>query len=200
MATIEKQKIKAATSKTRSSKLVEAKGHAPKSSREMAPVISAEDREVLRRVSAKMLTSVQIDGSVSISCPSDEAVDLALKHGAQGLVDEFAPTDAVESTLAPVIVGVRCAVMTGLHFAVKGAPGRRDIELRTALKGADTLIDLLERFDAHRGFGKRRVTVGNVNVESGAQAIVGNVEATPRQESAIEGSTVEPKKPKPDAA
>jgi hypothetical protein len=67
---------------------------------------------VPHRVGAKLLTSAQVDGSVSISCPDNKTVDLALKYGAQGLVDEFAATDAVESTLAPVIVALRNAVMT----------------------------------------------------------------------------------------
>ena len=48
------------------------KGQEPKPSTEMAPVLSAEERQVLRRVGAKMLTSAQIDGSVSISCPNDK--------------------------------------------------------------------------------------------------------------------------------
>ena len=139
---------------------------------------------MLRRVGAKMLTDAQIDGSVSISCPHDKAVDLALQHGAQGLVDEFAPADAVESTLATVIVGIRNAVMTSLHLAARGSDERRDVEQNAAFKGAGRLVQLVEAYDAHRGHGGRRFTVGNVNVESGAQAIVGNVETTPRQEPA----------------
>jgi hypothetical protein len=147
-----------------------------------------------------MLTCAQIDGSVSISCPNDTGTDLALKHGAQGLVDEFAPADAVESTYAPVIVGIRNAVMTSLRLAANGSGERRDVELNIAFKGAGVLAQLLEAFDSHRGSGTRRVTVGNVNVQSGAQAIVGNVDATPRQEPPIEGSAVAPNKRKPRAA
>ena len=62
------------------------------------------------------------------------------------------------------------------------------------------LVQLLEAYDAHRGHGGRRFTVGNVNVECGAQAIVGNVETTPRQEPGPEDSTIEPNKRKPRAA
>lgn len=169
-----------------------------KPSSELAPALSADDRQVLRRLGAKMLTGTQINGSVSISCPDNKAIDLALKHGAQGLVDEFAPADAIESTLAPVIVGIRNAVMASLHLATGGSSERRDIELNTALKGAGVLGQLLEAFDAHRGHGGRRFTVGNVNVESGAQAIVaGNVETTPPQAPRAKASTVEPNKRKP---
>ena len=176
------------------------KGQEPKPSTEMAPVLTAEEGQVLRRVGAKMLTSAQIDGSVSISCPNDKVADLALQHGAQGLLDEFAPTDAFELTLATVIVGIRNAVMTSLHLATRGSDERRDVELNTAFKGAGRLVQLVEAYDAHRGHGGRRFTVGNVNVEFGAQAIVGNVETTPRQEPRTEDSTIEPNKRKPRAA
>ena len=171
-----------------------------RSSKAVVRAISAEDREALRRAGAKMLTNVQIEGTVPISCTDNKTVDLALKQGARVLVDEFSPSDAVESTLAPVIVGIRNAVMTGLHLAARGPYERRDIELGTAYKGAGVLAQLLERFDAHRGHGNRRVTVGNVNVESGAQAIVGNVETTSKQESPTEDSTLAPNKHKPRAA
>jgi hypothetical protein len=95
-----------------------------------------------------------------------------------------------------VIVGIRNAVMTGLHFATKGSSERRDIELKAAFEGAGVLAKLLEAFDSHRGHGNRRVTVGNVNVESGGQAIVGNVETTPTKDSQTEDPTIAPKKPK----
>ena len=167
----------------------------PKPSSELSPALSADDHQMLSRVGAKVLTSAQIDGSVSISS-DNQVADLALRHGAQGLVDEFAPADAIESTLAPVIVGIRNAVMASLHLATGGSGERRDIELNTALKGAGVLAQLLEAFDDHRGHGGRRFTVGNVNVESGAQAIVGNVETAPRREPRADESTVEPKKRK----
>jgi hypothetical protein len=175
------------------------KGQQPKPSTQMAPVLTAEDRQLLRRVGAKMLTSAQIEGSVSISCPNNKTVELALQHGAQGLVDEFAPADAVEATYAPVIVGIRNAVMTALHMATRGSDEQRDVELNMAFKGAGVLVQLLEAFDSHRGSGNRRVTVGSVNVEPGAQAIVGNVQTTPQPEPTIKDSTIDPKR-KPRAA
>jgi hypothetical protein len=170
----------------------------PKPSKEMV-YLSGKDPQELRRVGAKILTELQIRESVSISYP-DKLVDLTLKEGAQGLVDEFAPADAVESTYAPVIVGIRNALMTSLRFATQGSVQRRDVELNMAFKGAAVLNQLLEAFDVHRGHAGRRFTVGNVNVESGAQAIVGNIETTPRQEPRIEEAGAKPKKHKPRAA
>ena len=99
-----------------------------------------------------------------------------------------------------MIIGIRNALMASLCLATKGSAERRDIELNTAFKGAAVLNQLLEAFDVHRGHAGRRFTVGNVNVESGAQAIVGNVETTPRQEPKIEEASAKPKKHKPRAA
>jgi hypothetical protein len=171
-----------------------------KRSAEIAPVLSAEERQLMRRVGAKMLTTAQVDGSVSITCPENKVVDSALKQGACGLLDEFAAADAFESTLTPVIVGLRNAVMASFHFAAKGLCEKREIELNTAFKGAGVLAELLQALDAHRGHGSRRVSVGNVNVESGAQAIVGNVETpAPAKDSTPEASAIEPKERKPRA-
>jgi hypothetical protein len=76
-----------------------------------------------------------------------------------------------------------------------GTLTRNGVLLNTALKGAATLTQLLQAFDAHRGHGNRRVSVGNVNVESSGQAIVGNVETpTPQSEPTTEAGTVEPKR------
>ena len=45
------------------------KGREPKPSTEIAPVVSAEVRQVLRRVGAKMLTSAQIKGQCQFRAP-----------------------------------------------------------------------------------------------------------------------------------
>jgi hypothetical protein len=172
-------------------------GQESKPSKVMASVASAEDRALKTRVGAKVLTEVQIEGSVPVLA-TKESITLFLKQGAQGLLDEFAPADAVESTYAAVIVGIRNAVMTSMCVANKGV--RRDVELALAFRGAAILAQLLEGYDAHRGRGGRRFTVGNVNVEPGAQAIVGNVETTARQEPRIQEAGAKANTPKPPTA
>jgi hypothetical protein len=194
MAKTSKSAIK--TQETRSSNAIKAKRSAPKPSKKVPLVISPEEWQELNRMGAKALTSMQISRTVAISDSDDEMVDRVLRNGSQVLVDDFEPRDAVESTLVPVIVGIKNAVMTGLGLSTNGFVERRDVEINLALKGAGVLAELLQAFDAHRGHGNRRVTVGNVNVESGAQAIVGNVETTSREEPKAEGSTIEPNKPK----
>lgn len=51
----------------------------------------------------------------------------------------------------------------------------RDLELKYATKGASVLTKLVKTLDGHRGQSKPNVNVGNVNVESGGQAIVSNL-------------------------
>ena len=68
----------------------------PKPSTEMVPDLSDYGPQELRSLGAELLTELQIEESVSISFPDDKLGDLAVKHGARGVVDEFAPADAVE--------------------------------------------------------------------------------------------------------
>ncbi len=59
----------------------------------------------------------------------------------------------------------------------------RDMNLRHAGKLLNTYTRQVEVLDKHRGKGQQQVTVKYVNVESGGQAVVGNVqsEARPRK-------------------
>ena len=165
------------------------------SSTEIAAVTSSAPVEQAQRIAAGVLTTAQVTSTVSITCPENKAIDHGLRLGALGLLAEFAPADAVESTLAPLIVALRNSVMDSLGLATKALPERRDLELNIAIKGLGAIAELVRVYDAHRGHGNRRVSVGNVNVEPGAQAIVGNVEnQAPRNEPATEPASVAPRK------
>jgi hypothetical protein len=50
--------------------------------------------------------------------------------------------------------------------------------LGNATKGALVVTELTKAYDARRGRGKQTVNVGQVNVEAGGQAVVGNVTAS----------------------
>jgi hypothetical protein len=137
----------------------------------------AESLDQVRSSAARALTNVQVRGSIGAIYPDNEVVQRGLQEGAVGMLEQFAPTDAVESTLAPVIVALKNAVMMSLGAATRVET--RDMELNAAFRGASVLVELVQAYDAHRGNGKRQVLVGNVKVEAGAQAIVGNVETRP---------------------
>jgi len=112
---------------------------------------------------------------------------LALIQLPRALYTQFDAADAVESILARQIVGLNMMVMDCLQRASSAdSLIQREIELKYATKGAAVITRLVEAFDAHRGRGKQNVTVGNVNVESGGQAVVGNVSpgASPEQSPA----------------
>jgi hypothetical protein len=89
---------------------------------------------------------------------------------------EFAPADATECLLASLCVGLQNAAMTSLeHAAWTDVLPARTEELKNATRAAMAVADLLEALDRRRGRGNRTVAVGQVNVATGGQAIVGNV-------------------------
>ncbi len=51
----------------------------------------------------------------------------------------------------------------------------RHLELRSGMKGTEVVGNLIKLRDSRRGAGNQNVTVGSLKVESGGQAIVGNV-------------------------
>ena len=53
----------------------------------------------------------------------------------------------------------------------------RQVELRSAMQGTGVVGNLIKLRDGRRGTGHQNVTVGSLKVESGGQAIVGNVNA-----------------------
>ena len=95
------------------------------------------------------------------------------------LYESLSPADGAEGMLA--------AQMVGTHFAALDCLRRAAIMNQTfegrdmALKHAQKLLALytkqLDTLNKHRGKGQQKVTVEHVNVQSGGQAIVGNVEA-----------------------
>jgi hypothetical protein len=121
------------------------------------------------------LAAIQTALSLNTSGFSDEESG-ALKKASVARYREFAAVDATDRVLATLSVGLQNAVMTSLeHAAGADMLDVRSEELRNATRGAKVVADLLEALDRHRGRGKQSVTVGQVTVETGGQAIVGNV-------------------------
>ena len=99
-----------------------------------------------------------------------------LRKGTVDLHDSLSPNDSIDSMLAGVMVGIHNLTMECIAWTGYGFSSSREENLRYSIKGARTLAELAEVYEARRGRGCRRVTVGTVNVEQGGQAIVGNVE------------------------
>jgi hypothetical protein len=102
------------------------------------------------------------------------------KSGSAELYLGLQPKTALEAILASLLVGISNATNECLSQATQATPNHvqfRDVNLRHALKGATVVTQLAETLERVRGNGPRNVSVGNVNVQSGGQAIVGNVQA-----------------------
>jgi hypothetical protein len=97
--------------------------------------------------------------------------------GAVQLYLDFKPTDAMESILATLAVGLTNATMDGLDRANRDGlnPQVRQTELKLGHKGSAAVVDVLKMLETHRRAGDRKINVENVNVNEGGQAIVGNV-------------------------
>jgi hypothetical protein len=125
----------------------------------------------------------------------NEQARQVLAEGAVDLYHQLAPADAAGRLLSMLAVSVGSASLECLRQAATTSPDyleRRDINLRHGLKGAAVAAELLKALDARRGNSvPRNVMVRDVNVEAGAQAIIGNVEA-PRRKDNFEPGGAEP--------
>lgn len=94
------------------------------------------------------------------------------------LYSELEPRDPPAAMLAALAVAVTNTSMDCLNRAVRcyDSLHARDLNLRHGLKGASIVRDLISALDSRHGRTPSGVNVGEVNVESGGQAIVGNVE------------------------
>jgi hypothetical protein len=98
--------------------------------------------------------------------------------GSVELYTALQSNDPLQSMLASLIVGISNTTSDCLSQAARVSPDalqHRDLNLKYALKGADVMTRLVETFERLRGNRPSNVTVGNVNVRSGGQAIVGTV-------------------------
>ncbi|HZP08763.1 hypothetical protein [Methyloceanibacter sp.] len=108
----------------------------------------------------------------------EDAVREAATKGSHDLYQALGPKSALESVLSGLIVGVSNATHECLSLAARIPPHEiqhRDVNLRHALKGAAVVTQLIEALERVRGNRPANVNVGQVKVESGAQAIVGTV-------------------------
>jgi len=100
-------------------------------------------------------------------------------QAAFALLEGIKPTNEIEGMLATQMVGTHSAAMECLRRAM--VPGQtfegRDANLKHAAKLLAIYARQIEALDKHRGKGQQKVTVEHVHVQSGGQAIVGNVEA-----------------------
>lgn len=97
--------------------------------------------------------------------------------GAYAALVKVGPRDELEGMLAAQMIATHHAAMECLRRAMAERRTERDRDLN--LKHAARLLGVYDRqlvaLAKHRGQGQQKITVEHVTVESGAQAIVGNV-------------------------
>jgi hypothetical protein len=130
------------------------------------------------------LAVLQVTAAMAI--PSDvtvtEQAEEALVESAEALYHDFHAADPIDSILATLMCGISSMTMDAISRGRRCQTlEQRDMELKSAARGALVIAELTKAFDRHRGRGKQTVNVGQVNVEAGGQAVVGNV--TPASKS-----------------
>ncbi len=97
------------------------------------------------------------------------------------LLKQINPQNELEGLLAVQMLGVHETAIECLQQSRLPAqlPAGRDMNLKHAAKFMGIFTRQLEALERLRGKGQQKMTVGRVNVESGARAIVGQVDARP---------------------
>ena len=142
---------------------------------DLAPASEAEKRTICVDKQRDALAVAQVMASMGAPLNTKGSEGL-LVDSTVALYRDFGAADAVDSILARVTVGIGNMTMDCLARAFQSTTiTQRELELNYGTKGALVLAALSKAIDARRGQGKQTVNVGQVNIEPGAQAIVGNV-------------------------
>jgi len=125
-----------------------------------------------------------------------------ISEGAVDLYHGLEPKNGLEAAISMLMVGVTNTSLDCMSIAARVPPQEmecRELNMRYGLKGAQVAAQLAETLQKVRGNAPSKVSVGKVNVESGGQAIVGNV-SRDGDKSDIAPDEASPKPRKPKAA
>lgn len=109
---------------------------------------------------------------------SDEAKSEQQMEATVRAMQGIAPADELEGMMVAQMIAAHNSAMECYRRAMLGEQtfeGRTQ-NLNYAAKLSRTWATMLHALNKHRGKGQQKVTVEHVNVHSGGQAIVGNVE------------------------
>ena len=142
--------------------------------------------------------AVQLAGTIPNCDPSSADFKICLQE-AVAAYKLMNPADPAESAICRLVIGITSASMESLMRATGGAERHltRETDLKLAMKAALTVTELIKTLDARRGRHQQAVNVGQVNVQSGARAIVGNV-GQPKDGEKGDEAVPAPSKPSDD--
>ncbi|NDV89434.1 hypothetical protein GTW51_22565 [Aurantimonas aggregata] len=147
-----------------------------------APALGAEQyREMTGSGNASLALNLVTQVRDSLWLPRGISAEERSRRtsAALGQLRDLKPADALEGMIGVQMVATHAAAMECMRRAMLEGQSSalRDQELRNAQKLLNLFTRQLESLDKHRGKGQPKVMVEHVNVHSGGQAIVGNVEA-----------------------
>jgi len=145
---------------------------------EPAAKTGASDARLAHRLLTQLAESLWLPEGLS----DEEKLDRI--QAAAAALEGLRPRDVLEGMLAAQMVATHSAAMDCLRRAGSPDPGQRSENMRHAGRLLGLYAKQVEVLNRNRGVGHQRVTVEHVRVESGAQAIVGQVNATGRTEKA----------------
>jgi hypothetical protein len=139
-----------------------------------------------------VVIAYQVTDSIHAPIGTDFAIQRHLMHGSLALYAEIAPRDALESVMARLLVGLVNGGMDSFGRAARAGDWlvAREANLKVGIKSTLAATEVIKAFDNHRGRERQKVTVGQVNVQSGGQAIVGNVGPKEKQQQAPEAAAI----------
>jgi hypothetical protein len=125
----------------------------------------------------------QVMAAMAIPTDADEQTQLGMPDSAVARFQDFQAGDPIECIIAGLMCGISDMTMESLARAARSTnPQNTEIFAKIATKGALVVTELAKAFDQHRGRGKQSVSVGQVNVQAGGQAVVGQVTSAPNQD------------------
>ena len=141
---------------------------------------------------ANLLLELQLLEVVpNVRIPSKDAQSV-VQDDVKAIYHALAPRNMLESLLARVLVALNSASMEMFRNAVRygGDPDAVELFVRRGCKASSTLTATVEAYGKLQRDDRNDVQINNVNVEAGAQAIVGKIEVgngrkEPRAQSPI---------------
>jgi len=136
---------------------------------------------LVKRVQASKsrMQAIEIERILYKKSYSEEGLGLEKALQALGTLCTMQPRDEFERMLMVQMIG--CHEASVECFERASVPGQypeaMDLFLKNAARLSSTFVNLMRSLDKHRAKGHQKVIVEHVHVESGGQAIVGNVEA-----------------------
>ena len=125
------------------------------------------------------VTAAAIAIPVNVTQESEEQ----LVESAEALYHDFRAADPIDSILAMLMCGISSMTMDAVLRGKRCQTlEQREMELKSAARGALVVAELAKAYDGRRARDKQTVNVGQVNVEAGGQAVVGNVTSAPKIE------------------